>query len=337
MKAIHVNEFGAPSVLKLAEVSPPSVSSPSHVLIAVSFAGVNPVDCYIRSGAYASRPPLPYTPGKDAAGVVLAVGADVRHVRPGDRVWTYGSLSGTYAQVVLCEGWQVLPLPDSLTDEEGASLGTPFATAYRALFARGGVKAKPDCSSDASEVVFIHGASGAVGLAAVQLATLTGCHVIASAGSDEGAALCRAAGAADVVDHRQWQTPGAQLELPLQPTLIVEMLASSNLARDLAAIAPGGRIVIVGSRGPIEIDPRAAMQKEVDIRGVMLSRATHAEREEMGEHVCAGLRAGTLRALPVHVLQLDQAAEAHERTLARVVPGQGRMVLRVPPNESVVA
>jgi NADPH2:quinone reductase len=322
MVSVRVEQFGEPSVLRLERhAAQPELLSPTQVLVAVSYAGVNPVDTYIRSGAYAAKPALPYTPGKDCAGVVLATGAQIEHVRVGERVWTYGSLSGTYAQQAVCEGWQVQHLPDSVSFANGAAIGTPFSTAYRALFARGGAVA--------GDVVFVHGASGGVGLAAVQLAAMRGCVVIGSASTPEGADAVRAAGAAHVVDHALWREAAAPLVLPQQPVLIVEMLASANLRRDLDAIAPGGRIVIVGSRGPIEIDPRAIMAKEVDVCGVMLARATPAERDEMAEAVLAGLRSGELSPGPVIELELVAADEAHARTSARS-GGAGKIVLRVP-------
>src|SRR5687768_8981294 len=162
MNAIRVHQFGDPSVMKLEE-QPERPAGATQVLVAVKAAGVNPVDTYIRSGNYAALPPLPYTPGADAAGVVEAVGSEVQYFRAGDRVYLSGTIEGravgAYAQKALCTIDQVHPLPPHITFSEGAGVGVPYVTAWRALFDKG--RAVP------GETVLIHGASGAVGVAAV--------------------------------------------------------------------------------------------------------------------------------------------------------------------------
>ncbi|HYX42813.1 MAG TPA: alcohol dehydrogenase catalytic domain-containing protein, partial [Pyrinomonadaceae bacterium] len=176
MKTIRVHEFGGPEVLRLEEVEAPQAGA-GQVVVRVAAAGVNPVEVYIRSGMYARKPELPFTPGMDGAGTVEACGADVQRVRAGDRVYIAGSLSGTYAERALCLESQVHPLPAAVSFQQGAAMGVPYATAYRALFDRG--QAKP------SETVLVHGATGGVGIAAVQLARAAGLTVIGTGGTDE--------------------------------------------------------------------------------------------------------------------------------------------------------
>src|SRR5882724_2614101 len=135
MKAIRVEQFGDPEVLKLADLPQPSIGA-SQVLVRVHAAGVNPVDTYIRAGTYAKKPPLPYTPGVDAAGVVEAVGEKVLRVKPADRVYLAGAISGAYAEFAACEEAQVYPLPTHTSFAQGAALGVPYATAYHALVQR---------------------------------------------------------------------------------------------------------------------------------------------------------------------------------------------------------
>src|SRR5438445_103511 len=151
MKAIKVKEFGGPEVLRLEEVPAPRPGA-GQVLVRMHAIGVNPVETYIRSGTYARLPELPYTPGNDGAGVIEQVGSDVNEFKAGDRVYTAGSISGTYAEFVLCKTEQVHRLPANVSFAQGAAMGTPYATAYRGLFQR--ADARP------GETVLVHGASG---------------------------------------------------------------------------------------------------------------------------------------------------------------------------------
>src|SRR5205814_257943 len=185
MKAILVHEFGEPNVLWLEEVPTPR-PGPGQVLVRMHAIGINPVATYIRAGTYARLPALPYTPGNDGAGVIEQIGADVNEFKTGDRVYTGGSLSGTYAEFALCKTEQVHRLPENVSFPQGAAMGTPYATAYRGLFQR--ADAQP------GETVLIHGASGGVGTAAVQLARARGLRVFGTAGSDEGLTLAREQG-----------------------------------------------------------------------------------------------------------------------------------------------
>ncbi len=188
MRAIRVHEFGGPEVLRLEEVPEPR-PGPSQLLVRLSAAGVNPVDTYKRAGWHSHSPRLPYTPGEDGAGTVEEVGADVKRFKVGDRIYLARSLTGTYAEAALCEEWQAHPLPANVTFEQGACLGVPYMTAYRALFHRAAARA--------GETVLVHGASGGVGLAAVQLARAAGLRVIGTAGTDAGRRLVAEQGAVD--------------------------------------------------------------------------------------------------------------------------------------------
>ena len=177
MKAIRVSAFGGPEVLKVEDVPDPRPQA-GEVVVRVKAAGVNPYDTYMRAGTYASgNPPLPWTPGSDAAGTVEAVGAGVE-LKPGRRVYTAGTITGAYAERALCKASQVHPLPDAASFAQGAGVWVPYATAYRSLFQL--AHARP------GETVLVHGASGGVGVAAVQLARAAGLVVIGTAGSDAG-------------------------------------------------------------------------------------------------------------------------------------------------------
>ncbi|KAF4076326.1 hypothetical protein AMELA_G00213020 [Ameiurus melas] len=306
MKAIRVSEFGAPSVLKFCSDVPVPAPGPKQVLIRVHACGVNPVETYIRAGAYARKPSLPYTPGSDVAGVVEAVGDGVRFLKAGDRVFTISTETGGYAEYTLASEESVHKLPESLNYKQGAAVGIPYFTAYRALFHKAHAKA--------GETVLIHGASGGVGVAACQLARAFGLKVLGTAGTPDGMKLVLSNGAHVAFNHRekdymdkiQDATEGNGVNV------IVEMLSNVNLSNDLTLLAFGGRVTIVGCRGSVEINPRDTMAKETSIVGVSLFSATKEERAETAAALFAGMEAGWLKPVIGPEYSLDKAAQAHE-------------------------
>ncbi len=321
MKAIVVREFGAPEVMKLEDVATPK-PGPGEVLVRVHAAGVNPVDTYLRTGIHAHAPRLPYTPGKDAAGVVDAVGEDVTRWNAGDRVYTADSLTGTYAEHSLCREDQLGRLPDNVSFEKGAGVWTPYATSYRALFQKAGAKA--------GETVLIHGASGGVGLAAVQWLS-SGFTVIGTASSNEGRELIKANRADAVFDHTDPDhfakvkefTGGRGVDV------IIEMLANVNLERDFECLAMHGRIVVVGNRGSLEFTPRLAMTKDATIYGMSLFNSSQAERDEIHAAIYDGLERGSLDPHVSRSFPLDDAPLAHHEVIES--KALGKLVL-VPPS-----
>jgi NADPH2:quinone reductase len=322
MKAIVVHRFGGPEVLELADLDDPT-PGPAEILVRIHAIGVNPVETYVRSGTYAVKPDLPYIPGQDAAGIVQAVGSRVSGVKPGDRVYLTGTVlgraQGAYASLAVCHPWQVHPLPEHLSFAQGAAIGVPYATAYRALFGK--------AQARLGETVLVHGASGGVGLAAVQLARTAGLRVIGTAGSAEGLALVAEQGAEHVLDHRQ---PGyldrvRELTGGRGADVVVEMLANVNLDRDLDIVAPYGRIVVVGNRGRIEIDPRKAMAKDASVLGMVLWNVATGDLEAIHQALGELFARRALAPVVGRELPLAEAARAHELVLA---PGaRGKIVL----------
>ncbi|MDA8429114.1 MAG: NADPH:quinone reductase [Geobacteraceae bacterium] len=308
MKAIRVHTFGEPEVMGLEDV-PGLTPGPAEVVVRLHAVGVNPVDTYIRSGLYRPDLKLPYTPGLDGAGVISAVGSAVKHRQVGQRVYVAWSLSGTYAEEVVCREFQTHPLPEGISFGQGAAIGVPYGAAYRALFQR--------AHAVAGETVLVHGASGGVGLAAVQLAGAAGLRVIGTAGTDEGSALVAAQGAQHVLNHRSagYLDRVRELTCGQGVDVILEMLANVNLDRDLGALAIGGRVVVIGSRGRVEIDPRTAMGREAAILGMTLFNAGERELASMHAAFGAGLENGTLRPVVSREMPLAEAAAAHHAVL----------------------
>jgi NADPH2:quinone reductase len=318
MKSIRVHQFGAPDVLKLEELPDPQPAI-DQLVVKLDSIGVNPVETYFRSGKYGPKA-FPYTPGTDAAGVVEATGSNVKSVTVGQRVYVISSITGTYAEKALCTPDQVYPLPERLSFDQGAGIGVPFGTAYRALFIRG--MARPN------EIVLIHGASGGVGTACVQLASNHGCVVFGTAGTAEGLDLVKKLGGSESFNHHSNnyaqqildRTGGGGVDL------IIEFLADKNLDKDLGMLARRGRVVVVGNRGRADIDARQTMAKDSDIRGMSLMHADAAELALIHAALGAGFRNATLTPVVGQHFPLSDAAKAHEATTAGGT--LGKIVLR---------
>jgi NADPH2:quinone reductase len=315
MNAIVVHEFGEPEVMQIEDVPTPEPSG-TEVLVRVMAAGVNPVDTYLRTGNHAHAPQLPYTPGKDAAGVVESVGDGVTRFTPGDRVYTADSLTGTYAESSLCDENQLGRLPDNVSFEQGAGVWTPYATSYRALFQK--------ARAVAGETVLIHGASGGVGVAAIQWAKNAGLTVIGTASSDEGKTLVAGQGADHTFDH----TDDAHLAQVKEVTggkgvdIIMEMLANVNLQKDFEALAMFGRIVVVGNRGSLDFNPRVIMGKDATVYGMSLFNSPQMARDDIHSAIFDGLSAGYLTPVVRKTLDLADAPQAHHEVMESKAVGK---------------
>ena len=309
MRAVRVHEFGDSDVLRVEDVPQPEPVE-GEVLVRVQAAGVNPFETYVRAGWYTELPALPYTPGCDGAGV---------RADTGERVYITDSLSGTYAEYALCPKGAVRPLPDGLSYAQGAAIGVPYLTAYRALVQR----AVPT----AGERVLIHGASGGVGIATVQLAVAAGLEVVGTAGSEAGSDLVAAQGDVRVLDHRDPRHVDAALELTGGKgfDIIIEFLANVNLGSDLKLLAQRGRVVVVGSRGSVEVDARDLMNAEGAVLGMRTPNARPEELAAARAAVDAGLASGVLKPVVGRELPLADAPRAHELIMDR--PALGKLVL----------
>ncbi|HEV1995956.1 MAG TPA: NADPH:quinone reductase [Candidatus Acidoferrum sp.] len=320
MKAILVREFGGPEVLKLEDVPTPKPAA-GQVLVRIHAAGVNPYDTYMRAGTYPVKPPLPYTPGSDAAGVIEAAGDGVKKVKPGDRVYTAKTVTGAYAEYALALEEQVHSLPEKISFGQGAAVWVPYGTAYHALH--------HSAEARAAETVLVHGASGGVGSAAVQMARAMGLTVFGTGGTQKGLDLAKREGAHQVFDHSK---AGYQEEI-LKATgghgvdIILEMLANVNLAHDTKLLASHGRVIVIGNRGEVTINARELMGRRASIRAFTLWGVTPAEETEIHAGLIAGLENGTLRPVVGKELPLAEAARAHKEILE---PGAAGKIVLVP-------
>ena len=315
MKAIRVHTFGGSEVLQLDDVPDPT-PGPGQVVVRV--------DTYVRSGNYAMLPTLPYIPGNDCAGVIETVGEGVTRFKKGDRVYvvrTTTQLSGGYAELALCDAPMVHTLPANVSFSQGAAVSVPYGTAYRGLHHK--AHARP------GETLLVHGASGGVGVAAVQLAVAHGMTVIGTAGTERGRRLVQEHGAHQVLDHTAPDYLKKLMELTGNhgADVILEMLANVNLQKDIDVVARFGRIVVIGNRGTIEINPRGTMGKDAAIFGLALWNAAPEEMASIHAALGGGLANGTLRPVVGQELPLKEAARAHEAVLK---PGAYGKIILIP-------
>ena len=304
MKAVRLHQFGGPEVLKYETNVHIPQPGPGEVLVNIKAVGINPVETYVRAGNFGSLT-FPGILGDDSAGVVTKVGSDVTQFKAGDRVFTSKSTSGAYAEYTVAPVARVHRLPSELSFVQGAALGCPYFTAYHAVFQLGA--GKP------GETVLVHGASGGVGVAAVQFARALGLRVFGTAGTKEGLELVKKAGAHSVFNHRE----EGYLEKIREEAgegkvnLVVESVANVNLAKDLSLLALRGRVVVVGSRGPAEINPLDAVTREASITGLLVYLMTPGELVEAQAAIQGGIETGWLRPIVGKEFPLEDASKAH--------------------------
>jgi NADPH2:quinone reductase len=308
MKAIVVHEFGPPEVMKLEEFPTPQ-AGPDQAVVRMHAAGVNPFDTYMRAGTYAIKPQLPYVPGGEGAGVVESVGEGVNQFKPGDRVYVGHPLTGTYAEYTLALESQLHRLPDRVTYNQGAGIYVACGTAYHALYHHADARA--------AETLLVHGASGGVGIAAVQIARAMGMTVFGTAGTDKGLELVRSVGAQQAFNHRNTGYTDAILKATggRGVDVVLEMLANVNLAADLKLLARFGRVIVIGSRGDITITPRDLMARTASVKGFVLWGISEADEADVHAGLYAGLENGTVRPIVGKELPLGEAVRAHKEIL----------------------
>jgi len=321
MRAVRYHEYGDESVLTLEEDIDRPTPGPMEALIRVEAASVNPIDTYLREGNVEPPGGLPHVGGSDLAGVVEAVGADVDSFAAGDRVFATGLgvfSSGTYAEYTVAPVEHLAPLPEGVSFRDGAAAAMAFATAWRALITRGDL--------GVGDVGLVHGASGGVGHAAVQVANEAGAHVVGTAREGDPASLARSLGADAVVDYRAADLSGeitaAADGRPVDT--VFEPHADSNLNADLACLTRGGRIVVVGEESPITLDAGTSMtakQADADIRFMSIV-ASPDDQAPILRQVGPRLADGTFDVEIDSAFGLDELSAAHERLMSAGVLGK---------------
>lgn len=319
MKAMRAHQFGGPELLRLEDAPDPQVQA-GQVQIRVRAAGINPADLVRLSGRLGQLP-LPYIPGTDVCGEVEAVGAGVAHVKRGDRIFGR-AFAGGYAEKTCLMANEAIALPANLSAEEGAAIPIPFFTAYRALHHKAVLKA--------GETVLVSAGGGGVGVAAIQLAKVVNARVLTTVGSREKAERTRGLGADVAINYRE-QDFVAEVQKATDgkgANVIIENVAADNLAKDFGALAPNGRIVLIGSGTGKAMDATfgvfGALSKDATIYGMSLVNAGPVI-QEMAAALAQLFAAGTIKAVVSRAYPLSEAPQA----LADLVAGRvfGKLVL----------
>ena len=309
MKAVQANSFGGPEVLELKDIPTPEPEK-NQVRVRLYAAGINPSEAYTRTGTfYFCKPSIPYVPGCDGAGIIDKTGAGVENLFEGQRVFVAALQAkrntGTYAEYVVCDETAVMPLPEGISFEQGACVGTPALTAYRALYYKAGIRP--------GETVLIHGASGAMGTAASQFANAAGLTVFGTCGSAETMPQLYENGVHGAFNHNDRGHFEEILDLTdgKGVDVIIESLANVNLENDASILSMGGRIVVVGNRGTIEFNPRLLMIKDSSVIGMSIYNAEAKEYSGCMRAVLSAMEHGFFRPVVGGRYGLGEAAKAH--------------------------
>jgi NADPH:quinone reductase len=324
MRAIEYSENGPADVLTLVDKAAAD-PGPHDVLVRIAVSGVNPTDWKARQGSVSgAKLDTPQVPNQDGAGLVEAVGSAVESVAVGDRVWVwdaaYQRTEGTAQELAVVPESQVVPLGADVSFDVGATLGIPALTAHRALTSREIGPAELAPGTLAGTTVLVAGGAGAVGHAAIQLATWAGATVITTVSSDAKGVLARAAGAHHVIDYTRDDVNARVREVaPDGADVIVEVNILANVGLDLAVIAVGGTIAAYAGNGSDEpaIPLRAAMAKNVRVQFVLTYTTSDAQKQAAVRAVSVAALAGALEVgeahgLPITRFPLEDTAGAHQ-------------------------
>lgn len=324
MKAIRVHELGAPEVLRYEEVADP-VAGAGQALIRIEAAGVNYLDIYYRSGFHWGghhRNDLPYTPGAEAAGVVVVVGAGVTEVAVGDRV-AYGISNGkgSYAELAAVPSWHLVKLPDSIDTKTAAAVMQQGMTAH--YLAHSVYRLGPD------DTALVHAASGGTGLLLVQMAKLCGARVIGVVSTVQKAQLAKENGADEVIvsGEQDFETEVRRLTGQRGVLVVYDSIGKATFEKSLNCLAPLGMLVLYGqSSGPVPPFDTAVLNAKGSL---LLARPslTHyvANRRDVLLRGCAimnWIEAGKLRVHIGKTLSLRDAPEAHRLLASRATTGK---------------
>jgi NADPH:quinone reductase len=324
MRAILCKAFGPPESLVIEEIASP-VPGPGEVVISVKAAGVNFPDVLIIENKYQVKPPLPFSPGSELAGIVKAVGDGVTAFKPGDRVMAITGY-GAFAEEVKSEARRILAIPSGMDFATAAAFGLTYATSEHALVDRGALKA--------GETLLVLGAAGGVGLAAIEIGKILGARVIACASTDDKLAVCREHGADDTINYatEDLRERIKALTGGKGPDVVYDPVGGPYTEPALRSIAWRGRLLVVGfAAGDIpKIPLNLTLLKGCSIVGVFWGEFTRREPERFAEamqRLDRWYADGKLKPHVSETFPLERAADALTLMANRQV--KGKVVLTV--------
>lgn len=329
MKAAYIEQTGPPEVIRYGDLPVP-VPQDHQVLVRVKAVSINPIDTYLRAGVVPMPLPKPYIVGCDLAGVVEAVGSRVRRFKPGDRVWgsNQGLLGrqGTFAEFAAVDECWLYPAPAGVAHEALAAVALVGITAHLGLFRNAGLRA--------GETLFVNGGSGGVGSMVVQMAKITGASVIATAGSEAKAAICRQLGADYVIEYQKQDVAEAVRQFaPNGVQIWWETQREPDFDRAISCLARRGRMIVMAGRDARPAFPVGPFYvKDCSLHGFAMFNATPEEQEACAKDINRWLAEGRLQPRIDRVLPLAEAANAHrlqeDSTLRKSGALTGKIVLR---------
>jgi NADPH2:quinone reductase len=320
MKAAYINQTGTPDVIVYGELPAPKPSR-RQCLIKVAAVDVNPIDLYVRSGAVPLKMSFPYILGRDLAGTVIEIGSGVKGFKPGDRVWATGQgtddRSGTFSELAAVDERWLQPIPPGVSEENAVALSLVGITAQLGLVRSANLRA--------GEVLFVNGGSGGVGSCVVQMAKIFGARVIATAGSDEKAQICRDLGADLAINYKTQDVAAAiKAFAPDGVNVWWETLREPNFERAVSLLAMRGRMIVMAGRDahpPFPVGP--FYTKDCSLHGFAMFNATAREQRMAANAINRWVTEGKLKARIDRVLPLSQAAEAHRLQEESTIKGSG--------------
>jgi NADPH2:quinone reductase len=317
MKAIQVSRVGGPEVLKLVNLPTPD-PKPNDALVQIKAAGVNFIDVYFREGRYPT--PLPFINGQEAAGLVVAVGSDVRALRLGDRV-AYSNVLGSYAEYAAVPADRLVKIPDELDFNQAAAAMLQGMTAHYLSHSTYPIKT--------GNTVFVHAAAGGVGLLLVQMAKSLGARVIGTAGSEEKAQLARDAGADEVIVYtkQDFETETQRLTDGQGVHVVYDGVGKDTFEKDLNVLRPRGYLVLFGgASGPVPPFDLMQLTKHGSLYVTRPSLqhyvATREELEQRSHDVLQMIVRGDLKLRIHRPYPLEQAQQAHRDLEGRKTTGK---------------
>ncbi|KAK8795207.1 hypothetical protein WA588_004056, partial [Blastocystis sp. NMH] len=329
-KFAQVIKHGGPENIRiLSQLRLPTISS-NEILVRIHAAAVNPVDTYIREGGHSQSRKCPYTPGLDCGGEVLLVGSNVTQFKKGDRVFSCGSVSGTYATHGVFTPDQLYRLPAEFNFKEGACIGTGYFTSLYAL---------QSASAIGSRCVFIHGGSGGVGSSLLKILVsmrevkpeCKDMKLVATCSSNGAEKILKEIGVDLVVNRRDpnYMQQVKEVNSGKGPDVVFEMLANVNLPSDLEAVNKGGEVIVIGDRGPVTINPRLMMEKGTSVKGISLFNQTKQQREEALSlfYELTEKCYSVMHPLISYEYPIEDSAKAHIEVIDHKKPGGGRIII----------